>query len=50
MSALSSTFQVIWSRAVASLADDAEFTTAETIWVLLPFAGWLALIITGAQL
>ena len=48
MSALSSTFHLIWSRATASLDDDAEFTTGETRWLLLPFAGWLALIIAGA--
>ena len=50
MSALVSTFHMIRSRAVASLTDDAEFTTTETAWLLLPFAGWLALIIiTGVS-
>ena len=48
MIVLHSMFRMIIDRAAASLSDDAEFSTAETIWVLLPFAGWLALIIAGA--
>ena len=48
MIALHFMFRMIWSRAVASLDDDAEFSMAEAIWLLLPFAGWLALIINGA--
>ena len=39
---------MIWSRTVASLADDAEFTRAETVWAVLPLAGWVAMIIIGA--
>ena len=48
MIALHSMFRMIINRAAASLTDDAEFSAAETAWLLLPFAGWLALIVVGA--
>jgi len=48
MNGLALTINTICQRTIASLSDDAHFSKSETAWVLMPFAGWIALIITGA--
>lgn len=48
MNGLALTINMIFRRAIASLADDAQFSKSETAWVLMPFAGWIAMIITGS--
>jgi hypothetical protein len=48
MNGLALTMNMIFRRAIASLADDAQFSKSETAWLLMPFAGWIALIIVGA--